>query len=420
MDSNSNPSMPTAIKSKNAVIAFFLFLVWPFFSFIFAMLNWRKDYAKTIFILFSGFVGYTFFISGGDCKAYYEIFLDIHANVTYDLFEFLYEIYLGNLGRGDYYNDLLSYLVSRVTGDYRVLFAVFGLIFGYFYANNVWFVLDKCKGRLKFVTIIFFALLILLNPFWGINAVRFYTAVHVFIYGLIMYNETSKKRYWIYMLSCSLIHLTFAIPFGLYLLFIILGDRKYVFLLILLLGFVLKDVEVPAILNLLPQENLPQAAQGRIKGYTHETIVLSYIENFKALNWYVVWKLSAVNYLSVFCACFVLFTNKLKNSKINKLNYFGIIMLSFSYMVDIIPAMDRFYMLGHFPIFMGFIIYIQNYYHNTKLLSILTPIFLFPILLYCAVECRMAFDVLSTMTFIGNPLFAPFFANDIPLIDFLK
>ena len=41
----------------------------------------------------------------------------------------------------DFVEPLISTIVSSFTSNYKILFAIYGLIFGFFYSRNIWILL---------------------------------------------------------------------------------------------------------------------------------------------------------------------------------------------------------------------------------------------------------------------------------------
>ena len=93
----------------------------------------------------------------------------------------------------DIYQPLLTYILSLVTDNGNILFAVFGILFGYFYSRNIWLLLDYSKNqrmtRVMIAIIVTFSCVI---GFWNLNGVRMWTAAHMFFYGAFLLLVNTK------------------------------------------------------------------------------------------------------------------------------------------------------------------------------------------------------------------------------------
>ncbi|MBK8502220.1 MAG: hypothetical protein IPL46_08435 [Saprospiraceae bacterium] len=88
---------------NNRWSAYLLFLIWPFFSVIYAVVNYRSPWAKNIIWLFSGFFGFTFVISneGMDANSYRSYLEYLYeSDITFS--EYFVGVYQGIYSRGDY------------------------------------------------------------------------------------------------------------------------------------------------------------------------------------------------------------------------------------------------------------------------------------------------------------------------------
>jgi hypothetical protein len=140
--------------------AYMLFILWPFLSVIYAIVNYRSKWAKNIIWFFCCFFGYTFVISneGMDANRYRDFLVELHTSEI-SFGDYFHGVYNGDIGRGDYLEPTIRYIVSRFSDDYRILYAIFGFIMGYFYSRNIWFLLDEVSDRIKPYAIPFLVML---------------------------------------------------------------------------------------------------------------------------------------------------------------------------------------------------------------------------------------------------------------------
>jgi hypothetical protein len=203
--------------------------------------------------LFTIFYGTVFSIgsenSNSDINRYVEEIDFLHL-MSYDFNGILQYFYLS--GEFDVLRTFLAFIVSYFTGNGYYLIIVFGAIYGYFYSRNMWYVLNRLEGKTKSFTRNLIFCLFLVIPIWFMNGFRFWTAAHVFVFGLLPYLLEGKKKQliWCFM-TPFLFHYSFLIlliPLSIYLL---LGNRiKSYFILFILTCFV-SNIDIIQFNNLL-------------------------------------------------------------------------------------------------------------------------------------------------------------------------
>ncbi len=125
------------LKGKTDYTVGLVFLIWPFLALIESIKNYRESWAKNGIWLFVIFFGFTFVPRiGNDSMGYIRQFHELH-NANVSLYQILGRLYTEGSRSLDIIQILISFLVSRFTDDYRILFAIFGAIFGYFYSRNI-------------------------------------------------------------------------------------------------------------------------------------------------------------------------------------------------------------------------------------------------------------------------------------------
>ena len=164
---------------------------WMFFWFsplittVFALKNHRYTFAKNILWAFIVFYGFTFAIgeesTGSDIVRYVEEYQLLYGETF--TFEEIVKYYR-NRGEIDVLRTFLAMSVSRFSNSQSVLTAVYGLIFGFFFSRNLFYLLSKLEGKSRRVTFLLLSCFFLAVPIWNINGFRMYTAMHMFFYGV--------------------------------------------------------------------------------------------------------------------------------------------------------------------------------------------------------------------------------------------
>ena len=187
------------------------FLINPFLGVIEAFKNYKAPWAKNAVWLFIIFYGFTMVSPEGMDSSRYMLKLRYLHEQPLSFESFASSIYLTQ-DTVDLYEPTVTYIISRVTDNGSILFAVFGLIFGYFYSRNIWMLfehLDIKANLLLYLMIITFAFVI---GFWSLTGVRMWTAAHIFFYGTSKYLIKSNKKGLLIAALSILVHFSFILP----------------------------------------------------------------------------------------------------------------------------------------------------------------------------------------------------------------
>lgn len=334
-----------------------------------------------------------------------------------NLFSFFYSPETGEL---DIVQSLLIFLVSRLTSDHRILYAIFGLFFGFFYTRNVWLLITKTGKANNIFSGLLLTGYIIAVTIWDINGFRFYTAVHVFLYGLLPYFlQNDKKKLWASVFAI-LIHWSFVLPFIVFLLYILLKNRPRVYFAFFIVSTFITILEFQEI-RILFENYAPAIIQESRSGYLNESYREGVTENLMATNWYVRGHLEGMKWF-VFAAVSILFfkgTAKLrKQPELFNLFNFALLFYSVFNVFNVVPSVVRFITIGN-------ILFLSVFFLSVQLLENPFPKILrlagIPVLiLFIIVRIRIGFDYTGILLFIGNPIISVLLENQSPIIDIVK
>jgi hypothetical protein len=396
-------------RAKNNVwFAFTSFLVWPFFSLVYAIANWRSPWAKNIVWLFCGFFGFTFVISseGMDANRYRDSLIQLH-NSSIGLRDYFIGVKEGVYGRGDYLEPMIRYMVSFFTDDYRVLFMIFGLVMGYFYSRNIWTLLEATGGRIKPYAYPLLGLLIFLVPFWQINGFRFWTATHIFLYAVFqLYYHGNYKRALTFLVLTILTHVSFLLPVTLLVAFHLVPKKNWFFIGIFLSSLFLVNLSLPFLVSLIP-ETMEGPAVDLVRSYTHEGYVAQRSGATQNLRWYVKYQSVPVYFYTILISIILLIGERkfLKAQGIRMLLYSGILIFSMTNILKVIPSSGRFYTTAYFLIFAA-LFFMAHQYQRSRAVQGLLWLSTLCVLLPIAVQVRIGMMFLGP----GTVFYSPFFA----------
>jgi hypothetical protein len=404
------------------------FVLHPFLTLIYYLANFKKPQAKNVMWLFTIFYGAVFAIGaesqGSDINRYIDEILRLNQ-MSLNLNGALQYFYLS--GEVDILRTVLAVLVSYFTDNGYYLIVVFGVIFGYFYSRNMWYVLDRLEGKTKSFTRILIFCLFLIVPIWFINGFRFWTATHVFLFGLMPYLFEGKKKSLIWcFLTPFLIHYSFLFAIAPLSIYLLLGNRIKYYFILFIVTFFISNIDINQFNNLI-SKYVPNALIERSDSYRSEEKVAEFrnSEDTDTKVWYAKYYIYTFNYVSLIFLIYLYLVNKqelLKRSNRAYLRLLGFIFLytSFANLISTIPSGGRFLYLSKLLTIIFIMLMVQNYPASKtlrKLSYFSTPFLIF----FLIVTVRISFYSVSIMTIFGNPISAIFtFGDNLALNDILK
>lgn len=407
---------------KKRSYAFFLAIVAPFFSMIVAFRNYRYSWAKNLVWLFVIFYGYTFVFSNKslDSDRYVRTLKILYKQNISSFSEFTTLLYSEETNFVDVLQPVLTFIVSRFTDDGKILFGVFGLIFGFFYSRNVWFLLTKVEGHLKNEALPFLILYIFMIAIWQMNGFRFYTAAHVFLYGLLLRFNGKIIQGSILSVVSVFIHFSYVFPVIVLIIYTFFGNRLLVYFLLYIASFFATQLS-PSFFQPFSQY-LPAVIQERSERYTSDVYIRGTVKAFKENpgNWYVNGRRIALDYGLNFLLLYLVIRNyrNLKSEKGLSLLCFGLLLGSSLNLVSNLPSMIRFFQIFYMVIAGFLFLYCQR--KNERIFPRWIHFsFILIITLYVLVEVRIGFQTIGIWTIFGNSLIVPFVENDIAINDLI-
>lgn len=416
-------SYSKAYTQKSGSYAAILFMVWPFLAMISAVWNFRKPWAKNIFWAFCAFYGMTFAIGAesqsSDIVRYVAGYQALHG-VQMRVGEVV--TYFLQSGEIDILRLLISYVLSRFTDSQAVLTLVYGTIFGYFLSRNLWFILDRLEGRIAPITFLLIICFFMVNPIWSINGFRMWTAVHVFLFGLLPWLFDGEKKWlWVSVLSI-MVHFSFIVPVGVLMGYLFLGNLLNIFFGFYLFTFFFAELDIQAF-NTLMENYAPEILQERTASYRSETNIESRAMEENTNNWYIRWQGAALSWPIMGFMITLFWTGRdffNENKGWASLFSFTLLFYGVANIISAIPSGGRFMVIGQLFALALIVLYVQNR-RREKAISRLAFIASPALLLFVVVEVRKALLSLSASTILGNPVLAMFLSGEqLSLNDVLK
>lgn len=413
--------MLTEVQKKNKVYSYLLFLVSPIFALYLSCKDYRGVSSKNIVWVFSVFYGYTLVISNPDLDVnrLKEFFLIYAQFENFSPTEFASTLYAEDSWNTDILSEFLRWFVSRFTDNFHFYFAVLGLVYGYFYSRNIWYLIDNTEGRINRNALLFIVVFSLLVPFWGVNIFRFFTATHIFFFGCIRYFLQGKKRYIFVALLSGLVHFSFILPSLLLVLNKLIGNKPKILLTFFVVSFFIPELN-SEFFREIEFSFFPTVYEKKIGSYTGESYV-RVIDGIKSLekNWYVVGRILLMKAIVLISLSMcVKNLDEIKNLKLMPLYCFSLLIVGVSNIISNIPSLDRFLSVSNLFVFAFLFLFFQKM-GNVKWLHKIKPLFIVGVVLFAVVEIRIGMDTIGFRA-LSNPLVAFFIEEDLALIDVLK
>lgn len=395
--------------------AFFYFIICPFLGFVQALKNYRSSWAKPTVIAFVAFFGLSMVKNDTiDSSRYINKLEEMYtSNKSFD--DVKNSLYSDEGGQTDIYVTVVTYFISWFTDSGNFLFLIYGLIFGYFYANNIWLVLNQSKGKLSREEYLLLASFALIIGFWTLNAVRMWTAAHVFFYGSFTYLYLGKKKGLIIAASSLLIHFSFVLPIGLLIAYSLIRLNFRFLYFFYIASFFIAELNIGFIRTTL-EANLPAFIQPKVKSYFNEEYIEGYEQIATTVNWYIIYYKKLITYFNVVFMSILFFRADL-SPQTKKLLGFSLLFLGVANIVSLLPSGGRFLNVAFlFSLAFSFIVLANNKVPIiTKSVRYLSPL----LILFVIISIRMSFDYFS-LTTLTNPIIAMFTDVNVSLMDLIR
>jgi len=411
-------------KSTFDKSSYFLFwLINPFLSTWIFLRNSGNAKSLAPLLLFSFFFGISFVNAPGSSSDSHRYALELenlHTNHV-PFSEYMVILYSEEGSKIDVYQPVLTWLLAYFTGNYKWLFGVFALVFGFFWFKSITIVRDKLPEKLGSFLFILFVLFVLINPIWSINGVRMWTAVQVFFYGLLLLHTKQNKWGIFFIVAPSFIHFSLFIALVIYLLYVLIPFKRTSFFYTLyLLTYFLGELDIEALREYF--ELLPGFTQSR-KLYLNEEILESNRVVLEQASIHISLYHDLLKYLVLTITTLIFYRvlSKLKTFDAKFVNWFNQALFfgAFSNLAVSVPSGARFEILTNLLLFSSFIWILAQRKQEALPTFIKVPILLVSVFIVI-VQIRMGLDFIGLFFFIGNPIINMFYTDTVPFIDLIK
>ena len=400
-------------SSLNGKYYLFLFLLWPFLAFITAVTSYSHKESRKLVYIFLIYYGLTFVMGelGGDGSdsERYAMYLKDNSELPFsDFFKIVGGLYTEDTSM-DIVEPFISFIVSRFTTNYRILFAVFAAIFGFFYLKSINLLYNRYLKNPGWNGLIHLAFFTAILPITAINGFRMWTAAWIFFYGayhVILYRD---PRFLLIALGSSVVHWSFISANVILIIYYFAGNRNSIYLPIAIASFFF-----PLLMNSFFQSvslKLGGGLQGRFEMYSDNAYIIGRQEEVEQAAWFLQIGDLLVFYYIILAMVIVHIKSGslIKDKAESNLFSFLLLFLSFVNFGKEIPSFGgRFQTL--FLLFGTLYIFLYFVKLPGSKVNLLTVIGLLPMILYTAILFRQGSESISAWILtpgLGLPLLVP-------------
>lgn len=408
MKNQSRTKISTLLDHEAASL--FVFVLWPFLGFLFAIRNYNQKISRAVILLF--FVLYGFIIvndrDGADLYSNYLRFSQYVIEPDSYFWVLINGLFKQD-GTLDIIQKLIVFFVSRVTSNVNYLYLVYALIFGYVYLKGISLLHKFYNNNRNINSWLMLFMFVLIIPITSIGNFRFFSAVWIFFIGA--YHVVLYKNYKFLFVALLSVFMHFGLIAAnlLLIIYLILGNRNKLYLIIIAFSFLIPSIAGDLIVSVA--NNFGGGFEDKANEYLSADS-FEIVAN-KQLSWFLTLRPKLIIYyiyLMYIVSYFI--WPKQKDEGMNNLFSFSLLFFAFTNFVIAVPSLGGRY-LGIFELFaFSYLCFAMFYrYQYDKKLSIYSYLGLIPLLLHFIITFRTSAEtiniwLLSPMPFpfIGDPV----------------
>ncbi|WP_168418328.1 EpsG family protein [Acinetobacter towneri] len=340
---------------KDVELKIILFLIAPFFAFLYSLYRIKTKSSYCVFFLFSIFFGISFSVDSGRDIAgegvdgqYYRENFEIYINLdAYDFYDkFLNYISFTGYSK-DFYFDTIAYYISRVTENYHFLFLVVSVVFIFFALKSFKFFTTEEKFDNSIISY-FLVYLFFYNQIFNINGFRFWTAAWIAIYCIFQIYRNNNKKYIFLAFLTPYFHGAYWIFLGVLIISQLFRKFKNFWILFYFISFFVSYFSISIIQRL--HSYLPLTFSRFAERYTSDEVIAS--REWSGFGWLPELFNSLVSiYIAIIIFLFIKHSKEiLQDGRTKNLYLFLIVWCSIFNFLMIVPSLGSRFILLSYPI----------------------------------------------------------------------
>lgn len=398
-----------------------LLITSPLISVIIAIKEYKSKWAENLLWLFIIF----FTTSLAKIEESWDIHRYIEDYLFYTRIEISFSEFWENVTTNspDFLQPTINYILSKFSKSTQFLLAVYGLIYGYFYSRNLFFIIRSLNGFINRSTILLVFSISFIVSILDFNGFRYWTATHIFIYGLINYYLLDKKtKGFLWILMTPSLHFSFSLNVIIFFIHELFFKKRVLITLIIFgISFGIGSIGVTGI---IPSQLMPSSYQTKVNAYTSKGNIESVKQAEKAysVNRYVKWPKDFLNYFTWATIVILFFELNTKGNNFPRsellsmaLLYGSVANLAASNSISGARLLLIFDLMFYVYVIYAIQEFLKNYYFKL-LFDYYTWIFV----VSAIINIRRIFDYLGFSAIMGGPIIRLFMPEDIPIIEGFK
>jgi hypothetical protein len=406
-------------KPTNGKYYLLLFIAWPFLAFLFALVHYSEKEAKRVVYFFLIYYGLTIVVPVG----YYIDAVGYAMSLKYNSllpFSEIFNIFTNMYSEGgsiDMIEPLLSFLVSRITTDHRVLFAVFAAIFGFFYIKTINLLHKQYRTNPNWNALIIMAFFSLIIPVTSISGFRMWTAAWIFTYSAYHVVLNRNPKYFLLTFSAVFVHWSFVTLNFILVLYYLLGNRDIIYIPLAIASFIVPYLIAPFMAIMAQQ--LGGAFQNRYDMYSDESYVLLRQGAAQQAAWFMRLGSNLVLYYLLFAMAIIKtkYGYLMQGRPEKNLFSFTLLLLTFVNIGKTLPSLGTRFQLVFF-LFATMYVFLFFIKRPVRNIAFITWLGLFPMFLNSAIVFRQGTDTMNAWLFTPG-LGIPLLVQGIPVVELL-
>lgn len=392
-------------RNQDKAIKLILFLISPFFSFVYSLKRINTRSSFIVFFLFAVFFGISFTVDinshldGGDYRRMFEEYSNTNYHTYYSNLQEFLDFSEGN--KKDMYFDTVSYYLSRITDNYHVMFMFLAIVFAFFSLKSFRFFTSEYKFDATLSSYIL-AFLFMSNGIFNINGVRMYTAGWIGVYALLQIFGKNNKFYFLLLLITPFFHGSFWFLVAIVVLAFLFMQFEKIWIVMFFTSFFVGSIAVEFLHDV--SDILPSFLQNMIASYTDpQYIALKSKTDSYTFDWVTrLMSFSVRFYLNFMVFLFIKNSRSVKaNPKTRHFYLFILVYMTFVNFTMPVPSLGSRFLLFSYPI----IAYV--WLVNFKEIQYTKVLYVMPFVFWLTIYSRINYYllVLEPSFFISNPFY---------------
>jgi len=274
---------------KDKQTKWILFIICPFVAFLYSLFSLKKKTSYYIIFLFFIIYGFCFTVGNErvegsiDAISVRESFEEMVQTTPSSFYSSVKDYFSFDItSYKDIFEPTVMFIISRLTGNYHILFMVYAALFGFITLKCLrYLTLDQSykNTAICLLLLIFFTT----NQIFNINGFRFYFAAWIAVLCALKILRDGEMKYWAVLMITPLVHISFFFFVPVFILCFVTKSFLKIWFVLFLISSLLASV-LQSFLDY--SFNLPPILSFMFDSYLSKDAVASYNNMISTAAWY--------------------------------------------------------------------------------------------------------------------------------------